>query len=447
MATPSEPLLPVEPDRPSKLKFVAIAAVAVLLLGGAGAFFLLHKSNTAPAETASTADPGAPKSTKPTGSLKPSESPKSGDAEERAARQLYEGADAFERAEPGDYEKRMARWREVVTKHPTSEWGRKADEKFRAASSALQTLLDREFEGARKDAASLAAAGLYTDAIETLQNYKTAQARELLKRRADTEIASIENQSRTAYNDAAQAARGLVAKDDLAGATALFDGLSKSAIPEVAERCKKSIAQLKDAAAAKERWEQSKKGDDARKAFREETAPKLLTLVRGRRYDDALKELSAAAAAAANAPIKDEITAERASIADASSFWDAFLKALRARSGQQASILLADGKRLTGKISAVAEDHVSVDAGDGSVDAPFEKLHADLLVGWTIGRTLAAEDGVTYVKAGLFFFCEGRDDLAKLYLATARELNGPVDPAEKTFREGFLRAALAAAKK
>jgi hypothetical protein len=80
------------------------------------------------------------------------------------------------------------------------------------------------------------------------------------------------------------------------------------------------------------------------------------------------------------------------------------------------------------------------------VEAPLDRLHADLLVGWTIGKTLQAEDGVTYVKAALFFFCEGRDDLARLYLATARELNGPVAPAEKMFREGYLRAAAAVKK-
>jgi len=69
-----------------------------------------------------------------------------------------------------------------------------------------------------------------------------------------------------------------------------------------------------------------------------------------------------------------------------------------------------------------------------------------LLVGWTLGRSLPAEDPVSYVKAALFFFCDGRDDLARLYLATARELRGPADPAEKSFREGFLRAATALKK-
>ena len=35
---------------------------------------------------------------------------------------------------------------------------------------------------------------------------------------------------------------------------------------------------------------------------------------------------------------------------------------------------------------------------------------------------------------------------ARLYLATAKELNGPADAAEKVFRGGFLRAAASAKK-
>jgi len=138
--------------------------------------------------------------------------------------------------------------------------------------------------------------------------------------------------------------------------------------------------------------------------------------------------------------------AERASLVDAAAFWEAFLRSLRGRVGQEASLLLSDGKKVTGKIARVQDDRVVVENGETTTDAPLDRLHADLLVGWTLGKTLAAEEGLSYVKAALFFFCEGRDDLARLYLATARELNGPADAAEKVFRGGFLRAALAAKK-
>jgi hypothetical protein len=447
MAAPSEPLLPVEPDRPSSLKArIAIGAVVALVLGAA-AFVVLRRSGPAePAPAEKSAEAPSSKEARPAPGRAAAEPAAAAAPEERLARERYEAAEAFERAQLSDYEGRMARWREVVAQHPTSSWARKADEKYRAAAASLQTILDREFEGTRKDALALAAAGHYVDAVETLQTYRSTKTRELLKRRAEVEISSIENACRLAFNEAAAKARDLAARGNFAGALPLFESLAGGAIPEVAERCRTSIGQLRRAAEERERFLAAKKGEDARRAFLEEVAPKVLGLVRARRYDEALQELSAAASAPANAAIKEEIAAERASVADASAFWEAFLKALRGRVGQEASLLLADGKKVAGKISRVQDDRVVVETGEATAEAPLDRLHADLLVGWTLGKTLAAEEGLTYVKAALFFFCEGRDDLARLYLATARELNGPADAAEKVFRGGFLRAAAAAKK-
>jgi hypothetical protein len=441
MSTPSEPLLPVEPETPSRLKLwllpagagVAAAAVLVAILAGRG-------TNPDPAESS------APASAERNGArpLKMSAAAPVGSApdrsEERQAKALYDAAESFEGAEPGDYERRAARWREVVTTFPTTAWARKADERHRAATASLQAFLDREFESTRKDAQALAAAGHFVDAIDTINSFKASQTRDLLKRRADLEIGLLENSSRLAFNETAAKAKELAAKQSFAPAIALFEALAESAIPEVAARCRVAIEQLRAASEAHELWAGTRRGNDARKAFRESSAPKLLELVRARQYDDALRELSSAASA--NADLKEVIASERASIADASSFWEAFLKALRARSGQDATILLADGKRWTGRISRIQADRIVLDLGDSTVDAPLDKIHADLLVGWTLGRTLAAEDPVSYLKAALFFFCEGRDDLAKLYLATARELNGQVDEAEKVFRGGLLRSAM-----
>lgn len=446
MAAPSEPLLPVDPPRPSRLRlWIALGAGALLLAGGAALFLFRGGESRAPEPESA---PGTT-STRPARTEPGSRTPEPAAAvsvEERQAKELYDAAEAFERAQPGEYEARIQRWREVVTKFPTTGWGRKADERHRAASASLQALLDRDFDGARKDAQALAAAGHYADAVEALQSYRASQTRELLKRRAETEIAAIENASRLACNETAAKARERVAKGDYAGALALYEAASKSALPDVAARCRTAIGQLQAALAERDRYAESRKGDEARRAFREEAAPKLLLLVRARKYDDAMKELSAAAAAPSNAPLKEEIAAERAAVADASSFWEAFLKGLRGRTGQDATLLLADGKRVSGRISRVAEDRVVLDTADAPVEVPLDRLHADLLVGWTIGKSLAAEDGLTYVKAALFFFCEGRDDLARLYLATARELKGPADAAEKVFREGYLRAAASVKK-
>ena len=433
----SEPLLGVEPEGPpKKTLFLPLAIGAVALVAISVALVVAFRSPAPVAEPAAPA-PDPPKIARPK-----AEAPRE-NGDDRRAKELFEKAEAFERAEPAEYEKRIAHWKDVVTGFPTSTWARKADEKLRTAAASLQTFLEREFDSTRKDAQSLSAAGHYVDAIETIQNYKSSQTRDALKRRADLEIGAIQNACRLSYNEASVRAKDLAIKGDYPGALALFESLGGSAIPEVAAKCKTAVDQLTAATAAHARHVESRKGEDARKAFRQEVAPRLLAFVRARQYDEALRELSAAAALPANSVLREEIAAERASVADASSFWEAFLKTAKSKVGQEATVLLADGKRLSGKIARMHGDRIVLESGD---EVPMDKLHADLLVGWTLGRSLAAEEAVTYVKAALFFFCDGHDDLAKLYLATARELNGRIDEAEKVFREGFLRAAMAPKK-
>jgi hypothetical protein len=446
MSSADEPLLPVEPERPSRLKLLLALGAAGVLLLAVVAFMVLRKEAPSEAGSAPTVPDQAGRPAKADAVRPRPQDSRAGDGEDRLAKELYERAEAFERAEPGEYEKRIARWREVVTTYPTSSWALKADERHRAVSASLQAFLDREFESTRKNAQTLTAAGLYVDAIQEIQTYKAGQTRELLKRRAEAEIGAIENASRLAFNEASVKAKDAAARGDFAAASAVFEAVEGNAIPEVAARCRTAIGQLKTAAAARARHLDERKGDDARRAVREEVAPRVLSHVRARQYEEALRELSAAAAAPANAAVREEIAAERATVADASSFWEAFLKTLKAKSGQEASILLADGHRVTGRIARILPDRVVLEQGEASTEAPFEQLHADLLVGWTLGRSLPAEDPVSYVKAALFFFCDGRDDLARLYLATARELRGPADSAEKSFREGFLRAATALRK-
>jgi hypothetical protein len=448
MGSPSEPLLPVEPNPPSRLRVWVLAGAGLVLVLGAVAYLGFRRSGPAPLEASAPgpADPSATLGTKTDPGAKRAEASRTENADERQARELYQAAEAFERAEPGELEKRMVRWREVVTQHPASPWAKKADERHRATALSLEAMLDRDFEATRRNAQSQAAAGRFVEAIELLGAYRSRQTREILKRRADVEILALENASRLAYNEAASKARDLAAQGDFSGGQPLFEAVAPGAIPEVSARCRQAIAQLQEAAAERDRFDATKKGDEARRAFREEVAPRILGLVRARRYDGALAELGAAATAPANAPIRNEIVAERASIVDAAAFWEAFLRALRSRVGQEASLLLSDGKKLSGKISRLLDDRVVVENGETTMEAPLDRLHPDLVVGWTLGKTLAAEDGLSYVKAALFFFCEGRDDLARLYLATARELNGPADAAEKTYRGGFLRAAVAAKK-
>jgi hypothetical protein len=438
MAAPAEPLLPVDPDPPPRPKrsivLAAVGAAAAAIV--AAGLLATRGGGPPPAEGPAplAGDRGSARAPK----KEPGAAGAPGDAaEERRAKELYDAAEAFERADPGEYERRAAHWRAVITTFPTSIWARKADQNYRATTTALEAFLDREFESTRKDAQALAAAGHYQDAIETIQSFKSAQTRDLLKRRAEVEIGVMENASRLAFNEAATKAKELAAQRDYAAARALFESLAGGAIPEVAARCRTVIDQLRNALAAQALHAESRRKEEARRAFRESAGPKLRSLVRSRQYDDALKELALPSSAA----LKDDIARERAAVADASSFWEAFLKTLRSRVGQDASLLLADGRRLAGRIAKIQPDRIVIEAAEGSVEAPLDSLHADVLVGWTIGRALAAEDPMTYLKAAFFFFCEGRDDLAKLYLATAKELNAPTEAAEKVFREGILRSA------
>src|SRR5205085_1580988 len=148
-------------------------------------------------------------------------------AEERQAKELYETAEKYERSDPAEYEQRAARWREVVTKFPTTGWARKADEKHQATTASLQAFLDREFESTRKDAQALAAAGHFLDALEAIQAFRSAQSRDLLQRRADVEIEVLQNGARLAFNETVVKAKEMAARQDFSSAIALFESLAE----------------------------------------------------------------------------------------------------------------------------------------------------------------------------------------------------------------------------
>src|SRR5579859_3356161 len=241
MQDPAEPLLPVEPDRPSRPGLWASVAAAGLLLLGLAAYWGLGREGSAPQErpAAGTADPSEARAKGAKPDSKAAQAPPSEIGEERQALELYLAAEAFERAQPEDPEKRMLRWREVVTQYPTSPLARKADEKHRAAAASLEALLAREFDGTRQSARTLATAGQFAEGVRTLEAYRATQTRDILKRRADVEIVALENASRLAYNEAASRARDLAAREDFAGALPLFESVARGAIPEVATRCQK----------------------------------------------------------------------------------------------------------------------------------------------------------------------------------------------------------------
>ena len=114
MSSADEPLLPVEPARPSRLKLVLALGGAGVLLLAAVAFMLLRK-DAPPGETAAPPAPDhAARPAKPDPARPRPQDSRTGDGEERLAKELYDRAEAFERDEPGEYEKRIARWREIA---------------------------------------------------------------------------------------------------------------------------------------------------------------------------------------------------------------------------------------------------------------------------------------------------------------------------------------------
>jgi hypothetical protein len=326
----------------------------------------------------------------------------------------------------------MAAWREVFAAHPGTAAARLAEERYRAAGEALQRLRDREFESVRKAARARAAAGHFVDAIEAVR----AEAKD--PRLAEVEIAALENQSRAAFNDAVREARKLAREGKAAEAALLFEAPAKGGIPEVAERSRAAIADLRKLAEEGRRAADGRRAEGAHREFREKGAPGILASVRARAYPAALRDLDPAAADPA---IRDAVAEEREAVSRAAEFWEGFLKAARARTGQEVSILLRDATRLSGRLVAVRDDRIDLEAPPGISGVPFEKIHADQVVAWTIGKTLPAAEASTPLKAALFFFCEGNDDAARLYLATALERGAAIEAAERVIREGFLRAA------
>src|SRR3954470_5431680 len=128
MVAPSEPLLPVDPPSPSRAKLWIGGGAAAALLAGAALFFAFRGGEAGPSEVPPAGPDGtAPRAAKPDPARRVPEEPAPASAENRRARELYEAAEAFERAEPAEYEKRIQRWREVVTRFPTTAWARKAD--------------------------------------------------------------------------------------------------------------------------------------------------------------------------------------------------------------------------------------------------------------------------------------------------------------------------------
>lgn len=355
-------------------------------------------------------------------------------------RQLYEAAAAFERKNTDQPERCRELYREVLVKYPATSWAKMAEDRYHAIADAIYASLETEYEGIQREERLLSVAGRTTEAIAFLEKYAGAQKNPVFRRRAELRIAALENESREAYNKAVKKAEEHARSGRYDQAIPLFESLRKGAIPPVAAKCDETIVQLQACRKDYLDYLEVKKREAAEQAVREKVAPKVLPLVRARRYAEALREFDAARGSA-YAPAKDSVERERAALAEAALFWDAFLKTLRGRLNQDVSLVLPDGARAAGRLVQVAPDRAVVKSGTGDIDVPFPRIEPDQVVAWAIGRGLPAGTGDTCLKAALFFFFDGRDDLAGLYFATAREKGARIDGFERVFRDGFLRAA------
>lgn len=386
------------------------AALAALIVVGA---LLLPAAEEPPA--AEPEPPATPAPRRPEAPNPPAAPGKTPDADDAAARALFEAA------------RTAAAFREVWLKYPSTTWGRRAEERFRELDRTSQAVEDRAFTETRRRAEGLRPA-------EAVAAWKAYLAKAAPEQRAKAEAAAqeVENRDRSAFNETVAKARDLAEKRSYAEAAALFDGLGKGATSEVAARCAEAAAQLRAAAVAAASADGSAKLEEARQALRETAAPQALAALRGRRYADALDLLKAAG------PLDAELKPDRALVEQARAFWGLFLKAAQARAGRDVTLPFAGGKKLAGRLGAVEGDRATLQTADGEIEVPLDQVALDGVLAWT----LAAD---TYLPAALFCFAEGRDDLASTYLATAKEKGVEIAPFESAWREGYLRAAVWAA--
>ena len=364
--------------------------------------------------------------------------------EEESARKLYQAAVAHERANPDAADKNESLFRAVTLKHPGTTWASKAEAKVLSVGEAAPADRKDKLEEALKEARKLAAAGRPAKALEALKNLASGGARGMVRHRAKLEIAAIRNDLHVALNKAVAGAKPLAAAGEYDKAAALFAAVKTRTIPDVAARCDVAIAQLQAAAKEHAKHRQSRETIQAWEAVVATEAPKALKALRERRYGDGLAILQKAAANPAYAPVKQALDDETAAVEEAGQFWKAFEKALKKQVDKEASFLLLDGKRVSGKLARVETARAFFRTAEGFAIVKKSEFHPDVLVSMTIGRALPSESPQTSMRAALFFTFDGRDDLARLYFATAREDGGKIERFERVFRRGLLRAAAAA---
>jgi hypothetical protein len=330
----------------------------------------------------------------------------------------------------------------VWLQHPDSPEGRGALDRRRDLEAALERTLEGGFRNVQEETEQCVASGRYRAARERIEAFLDRTPREVLRRRAERERLRIESLARVACSRILAEARERVRKGDFETAARALESFRSDATPGLTDLCDRALTDLRE---ERLRSEEYRAGAATRAReeewvvrFRKELLPKL----KERRYGEVLKLLEDARKTEPDSVLQDALDGDRAIVAAASEFWAAMLQTLRGRLNQEISLASVDGPPLAGRLVQLQDDHLILAASGETHPALLSRVHPDELFLLAIGSSLSETDGMSYLKAALFFFCEGRDAAARILLSTAREMKAEIEPFERAFRGGFLRATL-----
>jgi len=361
---------------------------------------------------------------------------------EAVAQALLEEAQRLEKSQSDRPDLVLAGFHDVTVRHPFTPAGRKAASRCVELEASLMEGLNREFQVPREAAVKLRKEGRFGDAVAGLRAYLSTATKEILKRRANAEIAFTENEARRLYGEAVKNARESVKRGAVDEAAALLKSASERSTSEVRDGAARDLANLDEYRRAGEARKTAEASEAAQNAFGNR-AHRLLKRLKERAYAEVVTELDLAVKDPALAGCRDRLAADRAAAAAAASFWEAVQKNLKARVNQEVTLITAEGKLIRGTLKRIQENGSALRIEPSPGDVPLESLHPDQILLFAFGRDgLPESSGNSCAAAAMWFFLEGRHDLSRLELATARELGADVDALEAAWRRGFFRAAL-----
>jgi len=367
----------------------------------------------------------------PTGPAGPAEPKKeiAGIDEEALAHDLFEAAERFSKENADKPDLALGKFRDVSAFYPLTSWAAKARDRAASFEEELGTLFEREFESLRQAAGAKAKDGDIVGALATIDAYLAGNPSDILRRRAAIERVVIENAARERFNAAVQAAGSLVKQQKYDEAIASFEAMAKGAMEDVASACSEEIQKLKAAKLAFAAAQSEATAAAAEEKFRAEAA-RIAPLARARKFDEAL-----AALPVPSDLLKPLAERERAALKAAAQFAAAIEAGAKSRIGQEVAIRTGD-KPVRGTLTKATGHCVTVE----DREIPYAEMHDDQLILFAFakgGLSSAAAD--SYVKTAMYFFYTGKEALARLELATARELGADIAEFEAVWRSGLAR--------